>query len=56
MNKDNSQENIRNELEFRVWFRDEFGMDYLDAVKWLDDRRKETARSWHQTLTSNKLI
>lgn len=54
--RNNSQENIKNELEFRVWFRDEFGMDYIQAVKELNERKTETERQWQQTLTSNNII
>ena len=47
-----SQKNTRSELEFRIWFRDEFGIDYQEAVKALKERRLETERRWHQLLVS----
>lgn len=52
----NSQENIKSELEFRVWFRDEFGIDYQEAIKTLKETEAETERRWHQLLVSNGVI
>jgi len=54
--KNNSQNNIKNELEIRVWFKSEFGIDYLDAVNQIKQTRKETERRWHQLLVKYNLI
>lgn len=43
-------------LEFRIWFKDEFGIDYLDAVENLRNDQKETQRKWHQVLVKYNLI
>jgi len=40
-----------NELEFRIHFRSEFGVDYLEALDQLNNDKKETERKWNQTLT-----
>ncbi len=54
--RNNSQGNIKSELEFRIWFRDQFGIDYIQAVKELNERKAETERQWRQVLTSNNII
>lgn len=43
-------------LEFRIWFKDEFGIDYLDALEKLRDDQRETERNWHQVLVKYNLI
>ena len=43
-------------LEFRVWFKDEFGIDYLDAIEKLRDDQKQTERNWHQVLVKYNLV
>ena len=55
-NNTGSQKNIKSELEFRVWFRDEFGLDYQEAVKILKEKRSETNRVWRQVLVSHGVI
>ena len=55
-NSTDSQKNIKNELEFRVWFKSEFNIDYLDAVKILQEKRSETHRLWRQLLVSHGVI
>ena len=54
--KSNFQESTKSELEFRLWFRDEFGIDYLEAVKTLQERKKETERLWRQILVKHGVI
>ena len=51
-----SQDDIKNELDFRIWFKSEFGMDYQEAIKWLEDRKAESQRKWMQTLIKNRVI
>jgi len=43
-------------LEFRIWFKDEFNVDYLDALERLRNDQKETERNWHQVLVKYNLI
>jgi len=43
-------------LEFRIWFRDEFNVDYLDAIENLRNNKKESDRKWHQVLVKHNLI
>lgn len=43
-------------LEFRIWFRDEFNIDYLDAIENLRNNKKESDRKWHQVLVKHNLI
>ncbi len=43
-------------LEFRIWFRDEFNIDYLDAIESLRNNKKESDRKWHQVLVKHNLI
>jgi len=50
----NSQSAIK-ELEFRVWFKEQFSIDYLEAVKLLNDRKAESNRQWNQLLTRLQL-
>jgi hypothetical protein len=50
-NQHNFQGDIKNELEFRIWFKGEFGVDYLEAKKQLEDEKAESERKWQQTLT-----
>ncbi len=54
--KMDSQTSTKNELEFRLWFRDEFGLDYLEAVKLIKERKQETERVWHQVLVKHGVI
>ncbi len=56
MNKANFQENTKSELEFRLWFRDEFKTDYLEAAKLLQERRSESERLWRQMLINHSVI
>ena len=55
-NQNNFQGNTLNELEFRIWFKHEFGIDYQEAIKWLEDRKAESSRKWNQTLTLHRVI
>tara|TARA_R110002051_G_C8631513_1_gene484827 strand:- start:423 stop:596 length:174 start_codon:yes stop_codon:yes gene_type:complete len=48
--------NTISELDFRIKFRDEYGIDYQDATKELEERRHETERVWHQLLVSHGVI
>ena len=52
--RQNSASSI-NELEFREWFYNEFGTDYIDAVNKLNEQKKETERKWNQTLIKHGL-
>jgi len=38
-----------------VWFRAEFGMDYLAAKKQLEDMKAESERKWQQTIIKNNI-
>ena len=46
----------RSELEFRIEFRDEYGIDYQEALQELKERRHETERLWNQTLVKHGVI
>ena len=54
-NQLNSQESI-NELNFRVEFKSDYGIDYLEALDKIKQMKQSTARNWHQVLVKNKLI
>ena len=56
MNNMVSRENTKNELEFRLWFRDEFGIDYLEALRLIKERKAETERVWRQVLVEHGVI
>jgi hypothetical protein len=51
-----SPKNIETEIDFRIWFRDEFGIDYLEAVKLIKERKSETERVWRQVLVEHGVI
>jgi len=55
MNKNHTQD-TKTELQIRIEFRDYFGIDINEAEAILKERREETARTWHQTLVSNRVI
>lgn len=55
-NKNHTPKNDTASLEFRIWFADEFGIDYLDAIQKLNESKKETNRKWHQVLVKHNLI
>jgi hypothetical protein len=46
----NNSQNAISEIEFRVSFRDEYGIDYLEAINALKKRKQETEREWNQLL------
>ena len=48
--KQGSAKNI-SEIEFREWFYQEFGINYIDVINKLNDQKRETERKWNQTLT-----
>tara|TARA_R110001606_G_scaffold362744_1_gene516595 strand:- start:120 stop:302 length:183 start_codon:yes stop_codon:yes gene_type:complete len=54
-NHHNFQENTKSELEFRVWFKNEFGVDYVVAKKQLEDEKAESERKWQQTIIKNNI-
>jgi hypothetical protein len=54
-NQHNFQANIKSELEFRLWFKAEFGVDYVVAKKQLEDMKIESERKWQQTITKNNI-
>lgn len=56
MSSGNSQKSTKSELEFRLWFRDEFKIDYLEAVKKIQENKIENERLWQQLLVSHKVI
>ncbi len=55
-NQPSFQESTLNELDFRIWFKSEFGMDYQEAIKWHEDKKAESQRRWKQTLTKHRII
>ncbi len=55
-NNGNSQRNTKNELEFRLWFKGEFGIDYLEATKKIQVNKIENERLWQQLLVSRGVI
>ena len=56
MNNTASLENTRNEIDFRLWFRAEFGIDYLEATRLIKQRKAETERLWRQVLVEHGVI
>lgn len=52
----NHSVNDISEIEFRIWFRKEFGIDYLEAVEKLNQRKKESERNWQNMLIKNGII
>ena len=54
-NQHNSQGDIKSELEFRLWFKAEFGIDYVVAKKNLEDDKVESERKWQQTIIKNNI-
>ena len=56
MTKNHIQASDTVSLEFRIKFKDEFGLDYLDAIDQLNERKSETERNWHQLLVKYNLI
>ena len=55
MKKAHSQNSI-NELEFRILFKKEYGIDYLDALDKFKQFKQENERSWNQLLLKHRLI
>jgi len=45
--------NTKSEIDFRIEFRKEYGIDYLEAVENLQARREESERKWQNVLISN---
>jgi hypothetical protein len=56
MNNTGSEKNTISELEFRIDFRDEFGIDYQEALSDLKEKAYETERLWNQTLVKHGVI
>lgn len=54
-NQHNFQGDIKSELEFRAWFKNEFGIDYVVAKKQLEDDKTESERKWQQTIIKNNI-
>ena len=54
-NQHNFQGDIKSELEFRLWFKAEFGMDYVVAKKHLEDMKIESERKWQQTILKHNI-
>ena len=52
----NQKEAIQLLEEVRIEFRDEYGIDYQEALKELKERRHETERLWNQTLVKHGVI
>ncbi len=50
------EDGIQNEIEFRLMFRREYGIDYLEALDRLKKQRQKTETKWNQLLVNNKLI
>lgn len=53
--KVNSQGNINDELEFRLWFKKRFGLDYIEAKTKLKSDIAETERKWNQLLIKHDI-
>ena len=50
-----SQKNIENELEFRIEFKKEFGIDWQEAWGNLQKQKQESERKWNDTLVKHGL-
>ena len=48
---EHSQTNIKSDLEFRIEFKKEYGIDYFEAVDNLNKRKEESDRKWRNILT-----
>ena len=44
------------EIDFRIWFKNEYGMDYLEALHNLDEQKEESNRKWNQILVKYNLV
>ena len=51
-----SQTSIESEIEFRIRFKKEYGVDYLEALDKLKNRMEESERKWINTLISHGVI
>lgn len=52
----NLASNTKTEIEFRIEFKKDYGIDYLDAVNNLKQRKKESERKWKNILIKNGII
>ena len=55
MKNHHSQKDI-SEIEFRIQFKEEFGIDYLDAVNNMQEFKNENIRRWQQLLIKYNII
>lgn len=50
------EKNTLDELKFRLDFRDEYGIDYNEAIDNLKRKKEESAARWNQILLKYNLI
>ena len=43
-------------IEFRIEFKKEYGIDYVEAVNRLKEQSKERERRWNELLIKHKVI
>ncbi len=51
-----SLKNTESEIDFRIRFKKEYGIDYLEALDKLKTRKEESERRWINTLISHGVI
>lgn len=50
------RDNTQDELEFRLKFREEYGIDYIEVIDNLKRRKQESEARWNQVLMENNLL
>lgn len=53
MNSKNKVNSKEDELNFRIAFKEEFGVDWNEAWDRLHRQKEETERKWQQSLINN---
>lgn len=46
----------KNEIEFRLQFKEDYGIDYLEAIERLNKRKRDSERRWINMLIKNGVI
>lgn len=49
-----SNNSVQEEIEFRIQFKQEYGIDYNEALQRLKEQKKESERKWQNTLIKNR--
>ena len=51
-----NQDHTKPSLEFRIKFKQEYGIDYLEAIDNLNRQKKENERKWLELLVKHGVI